>query len=81
MEDEVIEETTKVNKVRIMRLREVHHPTQCGGFISLQEEYPSILVRDERMSMVIVKYRGEHHEESIDNDTNEFMDVDVPRGA
>ena len=77
-ENEVREEATKINKVGLARAREVCHPAQGRGIVCLQEEYPAILVRDEGMSKVVMVGEREHHEEGIDDDPNEFMDVDVP---
>ena len=77
-ENEVREKTTKVDSVGLARAREVRHPAQGGGIVGFQEEYPSILVGDEGMSKVVMVGEREHHEEGIDDDPNEFMDVDVP---
>ena len=77
-ENEVREKTTKVDSVGLARAREVRHPAQGGGIVGFQEEYPSILVGDEGMSVIVVVFEGEHHEESIDNDSYELVDVDVP---
>ena len=66
--------------MRLLHTRESGNPDKCGHIVCLQEEDPSVKIKQDWTSLELEVSDGHSHEESIDNERYELVNVDMEGG-
>ena len=77
VESDVRKEIDKVDKLGFARSRRMCHPAQGRGIISGHSEDEAINIGDVGVLDVVHVAENQHEEKDVDEDANEFMDVDM----
>ena len=71
---------TEVHDVIFTHTRESKHTDKCGRIVCLQEEDPSVKIGQDCTALEVEVSEGYHHEESIDNERYDLVNVDMESG-
>ena len=70
----------EVQDARFLHTIESGHPDKCGFIFCLQEEDSSINIGKDFTALAVEVSEGRHHEEIIDNESYELINVDMEGG-